>query len=85
MDLFKVEEARERARITSEVHSLVSEGNSLFVQSAFAPSAAVSTQLHQQGQELINRADELKDEFWDKYPQALIAPSCPWMRKDHEC
>lgn len=85
MDQLKVEEARERARITSEVYSLASEGNALFVQSTCCGSPEVASQLHQQGQERLNKADELRNEFWDKYPQALIAPSCPWMRKDHEC
>lgn len=85
MDLLKVEEARERARITSEVYSLANEGNALFVQSACCITPAVADKLHQKAQERINKADELRNEFWDKYPQALIAPSCPWMRKDHEC
>lgn len=85
MEQLKVEEARERTRIISEVNSLVCEGNALFVQSACVSSPIASSQLHQQGKERINKADALRDEFWDKYPQALITPSCLWMRKDHEC
>lgn len=85
MDQLKVKEARERARITSEVYSLANEGNSLFVQSACCKSPVVADQLHQKAQQRINKADELRNEFWDKYPQALIAPNCPWMSKDHEC
>jgi hypothetical protein len=85
MDSVKVEEARERARLTSQVYALTGEGNLLFARSACCSTPAMASALHQQAQALINRADEVKGEFWDKYPQAYIAPSCPWMRKDHDC
>lgn len=85
MDSVNVKEALERARMTSQVYSLTNEGNALFVQSACCTTPAMADALHQQAQQRINQADEVRNEFWDKYPQAYIPSSCPWMSKDHNC
>lgn len=78
-----VEESLDRARLTAGVYSLTYKANELFIQSTIASSAKVASQLQKEGQDCINKADSMRIEFWGKYPQAYIKPSCPWMRKEH--
>lgn len=80
--MLKVKEALERSRLTSEVFNRVTEANNLFVASACSTNPAEADSLFQQAQAQVNQADAVRDQFWARYPQALIPPTCPWMNRN---
>jgi hypothetical protein len=41
-----------------------------------------SDDLHKQGQVCIDKANNIREAFWNKFPKAFIPPSCPWMQRN---
>jgi len=80
--MLKVKEALERSRLTTEVYNHVAQANGLFAASACSTNPAEADRLFQQAQAKVNQADVARDTFWERYPQALIPPTCPWMNRN---
>ena len=82
---FDYENAKERSNMVCAVKNLTTSGENLYAQGGAEVCNETAQQLFQEGQEKLQQAAVIREEFWDKYPNALIDPNCPWMAKDVYC
>lgn len=79
--MINVKVARDRAQRVARIKQLIDEGNNLCSKGVNHHDETTYQDLVKQGHEKLREADKLRDEFWDKYPNALIMANCPWMSR----
>lgn len=77
-----VNKARERSQLVARIKQLVEEGNSLCTKGVTHHVEEKYQELVKAGQAKLQEAGALRDEFWKKYPNALVMHNCPWLAKE---
>jgi len=72
------EEALQRARMTVELNNLTSHTNGLIADLVVCDSSVDAVVIEQEIQQCEETANNLRDQFWNAYPNALVTKSSPW-------
>lgn len=80
--MMDVKEAKDRANMVNQIKNLTEEGKSLLHKGMIELNLSKSFDFFKAGLAKMGEAKALRDEFWKKYPNALILHNCPWMSKD---
>jgi hypothetical protein len=76
-----VKVAKDRAQRVAQIKQLIEDGNRICSQGLSHPNDTTYQELVKEGQAKLQEAAQLRDEFWELYPNALIMNNCPWMAR----
>lgn len=72
------DEALQRARMTVALNNLTSHTNDLIADLVACDDSVAAVEIKQEIKQCEATVNNLRDQFWDSYPNALVTKSSPW-------
>lgn len=72
------DEALQRARMTVALNNLTSHTNELIADLVVCENSVEAVELKQEITQCEATANNLRDQFWGAFPNALVTKSSPW-------